>query len=247
MLNGKNAIVTGGESGIGNAIVHAFAKNRANVWALVYELDEATKGRFAEWEQEYGVWIKPIFFNLFDESSVKAAIKTVVTSGVSVDILVNCAGVAHSKTLGMTSLDDIQKCMTANFMMPSLIMQLVSRKMMRQKSGVIINIASKAVHEYRAGTYAYGSSKAAILWGTRAVAKELAPYNIRVNGVAPGLTETRLGSMNRTPEETERYVSTNNIKRTAQPDEIANTILFLASDMSSYISGQIINVDGGRY
>ena len=87
----------------------------------------------------------------------------------------------------------------------------------------------------------------ALLWGTKAAAKELSQYGIRVNGVAPGLTETKLGTGRQSEDGVERYVSTNNIKRPAKPDEIANTVLYLASDMSSYVSGQIINCDGGRY
>lgn len=247
MLNGKNAIITGAGSGIGFAILNKFAENGANVWAFVHKQNPELEKQYKQISQKNNVWIKPIEFDLMDEESVKRSVKQVITEGEKIDILVNCAGIVNAKTLGMTSLEEMRQSMNANFFMPSLFMQLVSRKMMRQKDGNIINIISRSAAEYRSGAYAYGSSKMALLWGTKAVAKELSQYGIRVNGVAPGLTETKLGTGRQSEEGIERYVSTNNIKRPAKPDEIANTVLYLSSDLSSYVSGQIINCDGGRY
>lgn len=247
MLNGKNAIITGAGSGIGFAILNKFAENGANVWAFVHKQNPELEEQYKQISQKNNVWIKPVEFDLMDEESVKKSVKQVISEGEKIDILVNCAGIVNTKTLGMTSLDEMRQSMNANFFMPSLFMQLVSRKMMRQKDGNIINIISRSAAEYRSGAYAYGSSKMALLWGTKAAAKELSQYGIRVNGVAPGLTETKLGTGRQSEDGIERYVSTNNIKRPARPDEIANTVLYLASDMSSYVSGQIINCDGGRY
>lgn len=247
MLNGKNAIITGAGSGIGFAILNKFAENGANVWAFIHKQNPKLEEQYKQISQKNNVWIKPVEFDLMDEESVKKSVKQVISEGEKIDILVNCAGIVNTKTLGMTSLDEMRQSMNANFFMPSLFMQLVSRKMMRQKDGNIINIISRAAAEYRSGAYAYGSSKMALLWGTKAAAKELSQYGIRVNGVAPGLTETKLGTGRQSEDGIERYVSTNNIKRPARPDEIANTVLYLASDMSSYVSGQIINCDGGRY
>ena len=247
MLNGKNAIITGAGSGIGFAILNTFAENGANVWAFIHKQYSELEDQYKQISQKNNVWIKPVEFDLMDEESVKKSVKQVIKEGEKIDILVNCAGIVNAKTLGMTSLDEMRQSMSANFFMPSLFMQLVSRKMMRQKDGNIINIISRSAAEYRSGAYAYGSSKMALLWGTKAAAKELSQYGIRVNGVAPGLTETKLGTGRQSEDGVERYVSTNNIKRPAKPDEIANTVLYLASDMSSYVSGQIINCDGGRY
>ena len=247
MLRKKNAIVTGAGSGIGFTILNTFAENGANVWAFIHKLTPELEEKFEQISQNNNVWIKPVEFDLMDEESVKQSTRQVITEGDKIDILVNCAGIVNAKNLGMTSLDEIRQSMNANFIMPSLFMQLISRKMMRQKDGNIINILSRAAEEYRSGAYAYGSSKMALLWGTKAAAKELAQYGIRVNGVAPGLTETKLGTGRQSEEGIERYVSFNNIKRPAKPNEIANTVLYLASDLSSYVSGQIINCDGGRY
>ena len=247
MLKGKNAIITGAGSGIGLAILNLFAKNGANVWALVHSINQDLKEQYESLSREYNVWIKPVEFDLMDEQSVKTSVKQIVSECDRIDILINCAGIVNTKTLAMTSLDEMKESMNVNFFMPSIITQIVSRKMMRQKEGNIVNIISRSAPEFRAGAYAYGSSKMALLWGTKAVAKELAPYNIRVNGVAPGLTETKSGTGRQKEGGVEAYVSANNIKRPAKPEEIAYTVLYLVSDMSYYVSGQIINCDGGRY
>lgn len=247
MLRGKNAIITGAGSGIGLEIVKQFAENGCNTWAFVHKTNPESENAFEQLMKDNNVWIKTIEFDLHDEESVKSSVKGVITEGTKIDILVNCAGIVNAKTLSMTSIEEMKQSMNANFFMPSLLMQLVSRIMIRQKEGNIINIVSRSALEFRSGAYAYGSSKMALLWGTKAAAKELAQFGIRVNGVAPGLTETKLGTGRQSAEGIEKYVSTNNIKRPAKPVEIANTVLYLASDLSSYISGQIINCDGGRY
>lgn len=247
MMRGKNAIVTGAGSGIGLATLKKFAENGVNIWAFIHKVDPGIKYQLEKIARDYNVWIELIEFDLEDEEIVKYSARRVISERKSIDILINCAGIVNSKGLGMTSLEEIRESMTVNFIMPSLLIQLISRKMMRQQGGVIVNVISRTASEFRPGAYAYGASKMALLWGTRAIAKELARYNIRVNGVSPGLTESKLGTGGRSEESVEKYVSINNIKRPARADEIANTILYLSSDMSSYVSGQIINCDGGRY
>lgn len=247
MLKGKNAIITGAGSGIGRATLKLFVENGANIWAFVHKTNIEIQNQLDKLSRKYNVWIKIVEFDLMDEQSVKASVKQVISEGEKIDILVNCAGIVNAKSLSMTSLDEMRESMMINFFMPSIIMQIVSRKMMRQKNGNIVNVISRVAPEFRSGAYAYGSSKMALLWGTKAAAKELAQYNIRVNGVAPGLTETKSGTGRQKEGGVEAYVSVNNIKRPAKPEEIANTVLFLVSDLSSYVSGQIINCDGGRY
>ena len=125
------------------------------------------------------------------------------------------------------------------------MMQQVSKLMMRQKSGVIINMASVGGIETNAGYLAYGSSKAALIWATRCVSKELAPYGIRVNAVAPGLTKTEMG-LYKSEEELNKTIGQTALKRMADVSEITNAILFLASEKASFITGHILSVDGGR-
>ena len=118
--------------------------------------------------------------------------------------------------------------------------------MIRQKHGVIINIVSIGGIETHDGFFAYGSSKAALAWATQSVSKELGRFGIRVNGIAPGLTDTQLGVGMHSELQIQETLNLNTIKRMARPEEIAKTALFLASDDSSFITGQIIKVDGGR-
>ena len=246
MLKGKNIIVTGAGSGIGWAITEKCAKNGANIWSVIHHSSDEYIKKIDGLAKENKIWIRPLEMEMLSIDSVKNTIKTIMTTGERIDVLINNAGVSSEKTLGMTTLEDMERTMNVNFMVPSLIIQMVSRKMIKQKEGIIINITSRSGIEVRTGVYAYGASKAAMIWGTKAAAKEFAPYNIRVNGIAPGLTATKMGSLGREEDFITDYVSVNNIKRPAAANEIAEAVLFLASERSSYISGQIISVDGGR-
>mgnify|MGYP004514120839 CR=1 FL=1 len=243
-MESRNVVVTGANGGIGRAIVEKFAENGDNIYALVGHDSEELNDWFQHLMDENSIWIKTYEADYLSEDSVKLVLKEICKE--KIDILINNAGVSNAKTLAMTSMNVLKDTMAINFYIPSLIMQTVSRRMMKQNSGIIINNISRCALEYRAGAYAYGSSKAALLWATKAVSKELAVYNIRVNGIAPGLTETKMGVFGRSKESTEKYVATNNIKRPATTKEIAEVAFFLADKSSAYISGQIISVDGGR-
>ena len=124
-------------------------------------------------------------------------------------------------------------------------MQLVSRYMMRQKSGVIINMASVGGIETNPGYLAYGSSKAALIWATKCVAKELGTYGVRVNAVAPGMTNTSMGNY-KSEEDLHKVIDATSLKRMADPEEIAKGIVYLASDDASFVTGHILVIDGGR-
>jgi len=244
--NVKSVIVTGASGGIGREVVNVLAKEHYNIWAVVHHVKEDDMSYFNELSSKYFVTINIVEADFLEEKTISEAIKTILKADKNIYALINNAGVSYDKTLAMTPLNDLERIMKVNFSIPSYITQMVSRAMIRNKCGVIINVISRAAMEVRTGTYAYGSSKAALAWGTKAMAKEFAPYNIRVNGIAPGLTETKMGSLRRSEEEVQKYVSINNIKRPAKPEEIANVVAFLLSDKASYISGQIISVDGGR-
>ena len=246
LLQDKTAIVTGARRGIGKAVTEILAKEGASVFACARTIDESFEHWAAELSENYSVRVIPVYFDVTDEDAVKKGIKSIYSQCDRIDILVNNAGVAAAGTLRMTSLEKLRQTFDVNFFAAIQIMQLVSGKMMRQKSGSIINIASAGGIEAQQGYLAYGSSKAALIWATKSISKELGNFNIRVNAVAPGQTKTDMGGVFKTKEEMEATMRRTALHRMAEPSEIANAVLFLASDLSSYVTGEILLADGGR-
>jgi 3-oxoacyl-[acyl-carrier protein] reductase len=144
----------------------------------------------------------------------------------------------------MTPISKIKEVFEINFFSQLLIIQYVSKLMMKQKSGSIVNMASIVGLDGYPGYTAYGSSKAALIYATKTLARELAPYNVRINAIAPGLTETDM-AMQMEGKAKDKMVNDSAMKRLAKPEEIANMALFLASDLSSFVNGQVMRVDGG--
>lgn len=245
MLKGKNAVITGARRGIGRATVECFAGYGANIWACARKPDEAFEQDMAELAQRDGVWIKPVYFDLADSEEMAAAVKGILSEKLPVDVLVNNAGVPHGGTLFTTSQAKLHEVFEVNFFAQIALMQVFGKYMLRKKSGSIVNMASIGGLEHEPGYLAYGSSKAALIWATRSAAKELAPHGVRVNGVAPGLVDTEMGSF-RNQAELEKVLSRTPAGRMGGPGEIAEAIAFLASDKASYITGEILSADGGR-
>ena len=241
----KNAIVTGANGGIGRAVIEKFAENEINIWACVRE----EKTEFAEFcaslEEKYHIWIRIIAFDLTNESEIKEGIKLILSEKMPIDILVNNAGMAYGALFQMTSMDVLKEVYQINYFAPVQIMQMVAKNMIKHKRGSIINVASVGGVEANPGYLAYGSSKASLIWTTRMLAKELGPYGIRVNAVAPGLTDTKMGHY-KSEEELEKVLERTSLGRMAKPEEIADGIYFLASDEASYVTGDILKIDGGR-
>lgn len=244
-LSGKTAIITGTNRGIGKEILISFAREGADIWACArQESDEFTKF-ICEIEKENGVSIRPVYFDLADENQVKTAIKSIIQEKKKIDILVNNAGIAYGATFQMTSIEKMKEVFEVNFFSQIYIMQLVSRHMMKQKSGSIINMASVGGIETNPGYLAYGSSKAALIWATKCLSKEIGIYGVRVNAIAPGLTETSMGHY-KSEEELQKVMNRTSLRRMGTPNEIAEAVLYLASDDASFITGQVLQVDGGR-
>jgi len=145
----------------------------------------------------------------------------------------------------MTPVQKLREVFEVNYFSQILMMQLVGKLMVRQRSGAIVNVVSVGGIETNPGYLAYGSSKAALIWATKSASKELAAFGIRVNGVAPGLTKTAMG-MYKTREELDKVIARSSLRRMAEPSEIVDAIEFLASDRASFVTGTILNVDGGR-
>ena len=247
MIQGKNAIVTGARSGIGFATVQLFAQNGCNCWAVVHRDDEAFLSAIAQWEQEYNVWIKPVHIDLGDSDSIKAGMKQIMQEKPPIDILVNAAGiVSPNRLFSMTKMDDIRRVMDVNFFSVIELTQLVCRSMMRQRKGSIINIGSIAAWGEDTSQMEYAASKAALTIATKKLARELGVIGIRVNAVAPGLTQTKM--LEELEEEQLQTITKGiGLHRLGTPEEIAQVCLWLASDSSSFVTGETIKADGGGF
>ena len=245
LLKNKTVVLTGCNRGIGKAILGVFAKNGASIWACVRQLDEDfidfTKGV----EDDHEVNITPVPFDLADEGQVKEGINTIRSAKQPVDILVNNAGVIFTALFQMTSVAKMKEVFEINYFSQILLTQSITKIMARQKAGSIINISSSAAIEGNEGRMAYASSKAAIIASTKVMAKELAMYNIRVNAIAPGLTETDMMQGSTSKEALEYTLQRICMRRIGKPEEIANVALFLSSELSTYMTGQVLRVDGG--
>lgn len=245
MLTGKTAIITGSNRGIGLATVKVFAERGAAVWACARTRTDEFEDRIKELSDKNGVKIIPVYFDITDEPAAKNAIKMIGKESESMDILVNNAGISVEKLFSMTSSAVMRRTMEVNFLSQIFLAQAVSRYMMKAKRGSIVNVASVAGTESEEGGIAYGSSKAAVIFSTKTMALELGPYGIRVNSVSPGYIETDMWK-DRDSDMKDKILNETPLRRQGTPEEVANTILFLASDLSSYITGQNIVADGGR-
>ena len=247
-LDGLSALVTGASRGIGRAIAERFAKNGARL-ALVSRkqaaLDEVAHALSAE-----GVDTITVAANMSDPEQVRGIMPAVVRAFGRVDILVNNA--ATNPVFGpLTDLAETgwDKILTTNLKGPFLLTQDVAKDMEQRRRGSIVNIASTGGIEPSPMLGAYCVSKAAIIMLTKAFAAELGPKGVRVNCVAPGLVETKFAEvLVNTPAIHDAYVSRAALRRHGQPEEIASAAHFLASDAASYMTCQVMIIDGGsRY
>ena len=244
LLQEKTAVITGCNRGIGKAVLETFAENGADIFACVRKESDEFSNVTARLSEKTGVSITPVYFDLAESERVKSGIKSILSSKKQIDILVNNAGVASGSFFQMTSLKDLKQVYEINFFSQVLFTQGISRYMTRFKTGSIINIASTAGLIGDAGMTSYGSSKAALMFATKTMATELGEMNIRVNAIAPSITKTDMFDQ---MEEKARskLIDASALKRPAEAVEVANVALFLASDLSSYVTGQVLRVDGG--
>jgi 3-oxoacyl-[acyl-carrier protein] reductase len=244
LLRGKNAIITGASRGIGRAIVEVFAQNGACVWAHARKETPEFLADMAAIAERCDVEIQPVFFDMVDTQAMKTAVKQLAGSKRPVDVLVNNAGVAHGGLFQMTSLKAIREVFDVNFFSVLELTQNIVRLMQKKKNGSIINLASLSGLDLKSGNIAYGVSKAAIIAATKTLAAELGASGIRVNAIAPGLTDTDMAELME-KEARRKMLDNTSLKRLACPKEIADVAVFLASDMASFITGHVLCADGG--
>ena len=246
LLEGKMAIVTGAARGIGEAIALKFAEHGANV-AFTY-ISESSKEKAVILEQKLtslNVKAKAYKSNAGDFNQCEIFVTDVLKEFGTVDICVNNAGISKDNLLLRMTPEQWNDVIQVNLSSVFNMTKQVIRPMMKAKSGSIINMSSVIGEMGNAGQSSYAASKAGIIGFTKSVAKELGSRNIRCNAIAPGFVETDMTSYLKDGEGAEKYKADIPLGKFASTDDIANTALFLASDMSSYITGQVISVCGG--
>ncbi len=244
LLNGKLAVVTGANRGIGRSITETFAENRCDIFACMREVTLETKKWLKNLENKFNIVITPIELDLSDEDSIKNSIKQIFSTSKRIDILVNNAGIASGGLFQMTPISELRKVFEINLFSQILFTQGIAKIMIRNKSGSIINLSSSAAFIADPGTLSYGSSKSALIRATQSMAIELGALNIRVNAIAPGVTKTDMFDQ-MSKDARDKLINSSSLKRPAEPKDIANVALFLASELSSFVTGQVIRADGG--
>lgn len=243
LLQNKVALVTGASRGIGREIAKKFAEQGANV-AFTY-LSSIEKGQALEAElAAYGIKAKGYRSDASDFAAAEQLVTDVVADFGTLDILVNNAGITRDTLLMRMSEEQWDEVLRVNLKSVFNLTKAATKPMMRAKSGSIINMTSVVGLMGNAGQANYSASKAGILGFTKSVAKELGSRNIRSNAIAPGFIETEMtGELNE--KALEDWLKNIPLKRAGQGEDVANACVFLASDMSKYITGQTIQVDGG--
>tara|TARA_B100000809_G_C15139408_1_gene532351 strand:- start:1136 stop:1882 length:747 start_codon:yes stop_codon:yes gene_type:complete len=243
LLEGKTAIITGGSRGIGKAIVEVFAKHGANVAFTYSSSAESAKAIEAEVSKE-GVKVKCYKSDASNFEEAQNLATDVYKEFGSIDILINNAGITKDNLLMRMSEEDFDRVIQVNLKSVFNMTKAVQRVMLKQRKGSIINMSSVIGVKGNAGQSNYAASKAGVIGFTKSMAIELGSRNIRSNAIAPGFIITEMTE--KLGEETiKQYYEAIPLKRGGTPEEVANTCVFLGSDMSAYITGQVLNVDGG--
>ncbi len=243
ILVNKVILVTGAGRGIGQAMATVFAQNGAIVYA-----NDVRPGTVEAWNESVNKEgpgeVRSLYFDISSEQEAKAAVMQIKRECGRIDGLVNNAGVEFNELIGMISRSNMEKMFTVNVFGAINMLQIVSRVMSRQpEGGSIVNIASMTALRGNRGQLVYSATKGAVVSMTKSAAKELAEKNIRVNAIAPGLTNTEMMRQAQA-DKLQSRIANICMGRLAEPEDIAKACVFMLSDLSGYVSGQILAVDG---
>ena len=243
-LENKRVFITGGGSGIGASIVEHFCEQGSEVYFIDINEDESKKLIEDIKNKNYSL---PTFIkcDLLNIKELQKTIADIISNKGPIDILINNAAIIHTAIFQMTSIKKLKEVFETNFFGQSNFTQYILKSMVKNKKGSIINISSSSALDGNEGRSAYSASKNALIAQTKVLSRELGSNNIRVNVIAPGLTNTDMMKKNTPQKVVDDVLSKVSLKRVADPEEIANVALLISSDLSSYITGQVIRVDGG--
>lgn len=243
LLEGKKALITGGARGIGREIVLAHLNNGASV----YYLDLAEGGSLAEYEEiakAKGVTVAFREANVADEAQITGVVEEILKDSGGIDVVVNNAGITRDGLIFRMAAKDWLDVLNVNLTSAFYISKVVSRDMIRRRTGSIINVASIVGVIGNAGQTNYSASKAGLIGFTKSLAREVAGRNVRVNAIAPGFINTKM-TEKLSEEQRAGLLAQVPMGRMGEPEEVAKVCLFLASDLSSYVTGQVIQITGG--
>jgi 3-oxoacyl-[acyl-carrier protein] reductase len=244
LLEGRRAIVTGGGQGIGAAVAAVFSAHGAAV--VVADVDAASAQRSAAALRAGGAAAAAARLDVRDPDEVAAAVALCRDRFGGLDILVNNAGITRDATLRRMTLDDFAAVLDVHLKGAFLVTQAAAAVMREQRAGAIVNISSISGKVGMVGQANYSAAKAGLIGFTKAVAKELAPHGIRVNAVQPGLIRTAMTEALR-PDIWAQKLAEIPMGRAGEPADVANAVLFLASDLAAYVTGAVLEVTGGRH
>ncbi|MCD4845736.1 MAG: 3-oxoacyl-ACP reductase FabG [Methanosarcinales archaeon] len=242
MLTGKVVLVTGASRGIGSATALLAAENHAHV-IINYNRSEDKAVELVDLIRRKGLNASMIKADISSEDDIKAMFRSIKEKHSRLDVLVNNAGIMQNNLLMLTNMELFDRTIAVNLKGTFLCTRYASNMMRKQRSGRIINLSSTIGLNGNAGQTVYSASKAAVVGFTRSAAKELGRYGITVNAIAPGLIKTDL-IKDIKPEIREKMLSNIALERIGTPEDVAKVVLFLSSDLGSYVSGEVIVVDG---
>ena len=244
-LKNKTIFITGSDKGLGKIFIEYFAKNKSEIISCARKKTKEHQIFCKSLSHQYNIKIHNYYFDLENENEILKNLKLIINHFSKIDVLINNAGSNFTSLIEMTSFKNLKKIHNINFYSIFIITQKLLRLLKKSSQASIVNISSSASIENNIGRFAYSSSKVMLNSFTKTLSKEVGRYKIRVNAIAPGLTDTKMMNLSTTKKNIENTISRVSLNRIGTPEEIANLVLFLSSNLSSYINGQVISIDGG--